>query len=69
MILTGIVSILFGIVIFAKPGAGALVTLGLIAAFALVVGISELAVAIGGKRIVEHDLKSLFSPRPQTSST
>jgi uncharacterized membrane protein HdeD (DUF308 family) len=69
MILTGVVSILFGIVIFAKPGAGALVTLGLIAAFALVVGISELAVAIGGKRIVEHDLKSMFVPKAQTSST
>ena len=69
MILTGIVSILFGIVIFAKPGAGALVTLALIAAFALVVGISELAIAIGGKRIVEHDLKSMFGPKPQTSST
>ena len=52
MILSGLVSILFGIVIFAKPGAGALVTLALIAAFALVSGITELIVAIGGKRMV-----------------
>jgi uncharacterized membrane protein HdeD (DUF308 family) len=39
--LTGFVGILFGIVMFAKPGDGALVLLALIAAFALVRGISE----------------------------
>jgi uncharacterized membrane protein HdeD (DUF308 family) len=69
MILSGLVSILFGIVIFARPGDGALVTLALIAAFALVTGITELVVAIGGKRLVESDLKRSFaSPKPQTSS-
>jgi uncharacterized membrane protein HdeD (DUF308 family) len=62
MILGGLVSILFGIVIFANPGDGALVTLALIAAFALVTGITELVVAIGGKRLVESDLKRAFSP-------
>ena len=46
MILTGLVAIVFGIVIFAEPGAGALAVLGLIAAFA-VTGISELVVSIG----------------------
>jgi uncharacterized membrane protein HdeD (DUF308 family) len=69
MILTGVISILFGIVVFAMPGTGALVLLALIAAFALVLGISELAVAIGGKRIVEHDLKSMFGPSPQPYTT
>jgi uncharacterized membrane protein HdeD (DUF308 family) len=69
MILSGAVSILFGIVIFAKPGAGALVTLALIAAFALVGGITELVVAIGGKRLVESDLKRSLAPKPQPSST
>jgi len=68
MILSGAVSILFGIVIFAKPGAGALVTLALIAAFALVGGITELVVAIGGKRLVESDLKRSLAPKPQPSS-
>ena len=69
MILSGLVSILFGIVIFARPGDGVLVTLALIAAFALVTGITELVVAIGGKRLVESDLKRSFaSPKPQTSS-
>ena len=62
MILSGLVSILFGIVIFAKPGAGALVVLGLIAAFALVTGVTELVVAIGAKRMVESDLKRAFAP-------
>jgi uncharacterized membrane protein HdeD (DUF308 family) len=68
MILSGAVSILFGIVIFAKPGAGALVTLALIAAFALVAGITELVVAIGGKRLVESDLKRVLAPKPQPST-
>jgi len=62
MILSGLISVLFGIVIFANPGDGALVTLALIAAFALVTGITELVVAIGGKRLVESDLKRAFSP-------
>jgi uncharacterized membrane protein HdeD (DUF308 family) len=66
MILGGLVSILFGIVMFARPGDGALVTLALIAAFALVTGITELVVAIGGKRLVESDLKRAFAPpKPQ----
>jgi uncharacterized membrane protein HdeD (DUF308 family) len=69
MILSGLVSGLFGIVIFAKPGAGALVVLALIAAFALVTGITELVVAIGGKRLVESDLKRAFALKPQPSST
>ena len=48
MILTGLVAIAFGIVIFAKPGAGALAVLALIAAFALVTGVTEPVVGIGG---------------------
>src|SRR6266542_19210 len=68
LVLSGLVSILFGIVMFAKPGDGALVTLALIAAFALVSGITELVVAIGGKRLVESSLKQAFTPaKPQPS--
>jgi uncharacterized membrane protein HdeD (DUF308 family) len=69
--LTGIVSILFGIVMFAKPGDGAIVLLALIAAFELVKGTSELVVAIGWKRLVERDLKSAFESmraKPQAAS-
>ena len=63
MSLTGLVAIVFGIVIFAKPGAGALAVLALIAAFALVTGISELVVAIGGKWLLERKVKSIAPPR------
>jgi len=69
MILNGVVAILFGVVIFAKPGAGALVTLALIAAFALVTGFTELAVAIGGKRYVEHRVQRAIAPKPSASAT
>lgn len=69
MVLTGLVGIVFGIVMFAKPGAGALALLALIAAFALVYGITELVVAIGGKRLVENNLKRAFAPtKPQPST-
>jgi uncharacterized membrane protein HdeD (DUF308 family) len=49
--LTGVLSIAFGVVMFAKPGAGALAVLALIAAYAIIIGLSELVVAIGGKRV------------------
>jgi uncharacterized membrane protein HdeD (DUF308 family) len=69
MSLSGVVSILFGIVIFSRPGTGALVTLGVIAAFALVAGVTQLAVAIGGKRLLDSGLKGAFErePKPQSS--
>jgi uncharacterized membrane protein HdeD (DUF308 family) len=68
MILTGFVAILFGIVIFAKPGAGALAVLALIAAFALVTGIGELFVAIGGQKVLERTVKT-FASRRQSLET
>ena len=69
LVLAGIVSIVFGIVMFAEPGDGALVLLALIAAFSLVRGVSELVVAIGWKRLLEADLKRAVSrPRPQPAS-
>jgi uncharacterized membrane protein HdeD (DUF308 family) len=69
LLLSGLVSILFGIVMFAEPGDGALVLLALIAAFALVRGISELVVAIGGKRLLEHQIKrGVRRAVPQPSS-
>ena len=68
MILTGLVAIVFGIVIFAEPGAGALAVLGLIAAFALVTGISELAVSIAGEKLLERKVKT-FASRRQSLKT
>jgi uncharacterized membrane protein HdeD (DUF308 family) len=60
--LTGFVSILFGIVMFAKPGDGALVLLALIAAYALIIGIAELTVAIGGKRLFSRAMQDYLTP-------
>jgi uncharacterized membrane protein HdeD (DUF308 family) len=63
--LTGVVSILFGIVMFAKPGDGAVALLALIAAYALIIGIAELTVAIGGKRALGiADGRSLTRAKP-----
>jgi uncharacterized membrane protein HdeD (DUF308 family) len=67
MALSGLASILFGIVMFAKPGAGALVVLALIAAFALVTGITQLVVAIGGERMLRSSIKRTFAATPQPS--
>ncbi|MFL5962128.1 MAG: HdeD family acid-resistance protein [Gaiellaceae bacterium] len=65
---TGVISVLFGVVVFAKPGDGALVLLALIAAYALIVGVSELGVAIGGKRLFASAAKRAFVPtKAQTS--
>jgi uncharacterized membrane protein HdeD (DUF308 family) len=69
LVLSGLVSVIFGIVMFARPGAGALVLLALIAAFALVTGISELVVAIGGERLLRREAKEVVrrARQPQTS--
>jgi uncharacterized membrane protein HdeD (DUF308 family) len=69
--LTGLVAILFGVVMFAKPGDGALVLLALIAAFELITGISQLVVAIGGKRLLEYSAKKAVTrarPEPKPVS-
>jgi uncharacterized membrane protein HdeD (DUF308 family) len=47
LVLSGLVSILFGIVMFSRPGDGALVLLALIAAFSFVSGVMMFAFAIG----------------------
>ena len=69
MVLTGLVSIVFGIVIFAKPGAGALAALALIAAFALVTGVTELVVSIGGEKLLERKAKKAFAPPRMSAKT
>lgn len=69
MVLTGLVSIVFGIVIFAKPGTGALAVLALIAAFALVTGVTELVVSIGGEKLLERKAKKAFAPPRMSAKT
>jgi uncharacterized membrane protein HdeD (DUF308 family) len=57
LLFSGIISVLFGVVMFANPNDGALVLLALIAAYSLVIGVSEVVVAIGGRRLVEGRVK------------
>jgi uncharacterized membrane protein HdeD (DUF308 family) len=69
LVLSGLVSIVFGIVMFAEPGGGALVLLALIAAFALVTGISELVVALGWERLFERRARRFAAKaEPKTSA-
>ena len=61
--LGGVLSVAFGVVMFAHPGAGALALLALIAAFALVTGAIQIAFAIelgGGVVEMGHRVR----PRP-----
>jgi uncharacterized membrane protein HdeD (DUF308 family) len=62
-VLLGAVSILFGVVMFAKPGDGALAVLALISAYLLIVGLIEVTVAIGGEKLVDKVVRSSLAPR------
>jgi uncharacterized membrane protein HdeD (DUF308 family) len=46
LMLWGLASVAFGVIMFAKPGAGALALLALIAAFAIVTGVMHVAYAL-----------------------
>jgi len=63
--LTGLISVAFGILMFASPGDGALVLLGLIAAYALITGVTELTFAIGGRRLFERSPSRVGAATPQ----
>lgn len=67
--LGGLLSIAFGVIMFAKPGAGAVAVLALIAAFALVSGIMEIAYALELRRVAgefEERVKPFIRPKPVT---
>jgi uncharacterized membrane protein HdeD (DUF308 family) len=49
--LGGLLSIAFGVVMFAHPGAGAVALLALVAAFALVTGVMQIAFALELRRV------------------
>jgi uncharacterized membrane protein HdeD (DUF308 family) len=50
--LSGLLSIAFGVIMFAEPGAGAIALLALIAAFLLVMGVMQIAYALELRRVV-----------------
>ena len=68
LVLSGLVSVAFGVLMLAKPGDGVLVLLALIAAYSLVVGIAELTVAIGWRRLLASASRDyLRTAGPQAS--
>ena len=68
LVLSGLVSVAFGVLMLAKPGDGALMLLALIAAYSLVVGIAELTVAIGWRRLLASATRDYLRPKgPQAS--
>ena len=52
--LGGLLSIAFGVIMFAHPGAGAIALLALVAAFAFVTGVMQIALALELRRVVER---------------
>jgi uncharacterized membrane protein HdeD (DUF308 family) len=50
--LSGLFAIAFGVIMFAKPGAGAIALLALISAFAVVSGVMQIAFALELRRVV-----------------
>jgi uncharacterized membrane protein HdeD (DUF308 family) len=59
----GVVSAAFGAIMFARPGAGALALLALVAAFAIVTGVTQVAYAVELRRLA-GELERRLSPRP-----
>ncbi len=49
--LGGLLSVVFGVIMFGHPGAGAVALLALVAAFALVTGVMQIAVALELRRV------------------
>jgi uncharacterized membrane protein HdeD (DUF308 family) len=65
--LGGILSIVFGVVMFSHPGAGAVALLALVAAFALVTGVMQIAFALELRKVAA-DLEERISPRATTKT-
>ena len=61
-VLGGLLSIGFGVIMFAHPGAGAVALLGLVAAFALVTGAMQIAFALELRRVA-GELEPRVRPR------
>ena len=67
--LGGLLSIAFGVIMFAEPGAGAIALLALIAAFALVSGVMQIVYAFELRRVVgelERPFRPYTAPKPVT---
>lgn len=60
--LSGLLSIAFGVIMFAEPGAGAIAVLALIAAFLLVTGVMQITYALELRRVA-GELERPFQQR------
>src|SRR5581483_6288216 len=65
--LGGVLSIAFGAIMFAHPGAGAVALLALVAAFALVTGVMQITLALELRRLL-GERQRRFRPRPSPKS-
>ena len=61
--LSGLLSAAFGVIMFSHPGAGAVALLALVAAFAFVTGVMQIAFAVELRRIVSESDRRL-RPHP-----
>jgi uncharacterized membrane protein HdeD (DUF308 family) len=69
LVLTGMLSVAFGVIMFAHPGAGAVALLALIAAFALVTGAMQVAFALELRRVaveLDHRVRPGATAKPVT---
>jgi uncharacterized membrane protein HdeD (DUF308 family) len=65
VVLGGLLSVAFGVIMFGHPGAGAVALVALIAAFALVTGVMQIAFAIELRRVAA-ELEQSVRPRATT---
>ncbi len=67
--LGGLLSVAFGVIMFGHPGAGAVALLALVAAFALVTGVMQIAFALELRRVaaeLEQRLRPRATAKPVT---
>ncbi|HEY2373763.1 MAG TPA: DUF308 domain-containing protein [Gaiellaceae bacterium] len=67
VMLGGLLSIAFGVIMFARPGAGAIALLALVAAFAFVKGVIQIAIALELRGVIgtlEQRLRLHVTPKP-----
>jgi len=67
--LSALLSVAFGVIMFARPGAGAIALLALIAAFALVTGITQISYALELRRAVAPFERRIRPRRAATPAT
>ncbi len=69
VVLGGLLSVAFGVIMFGHPGAGAVALLALIAAFAFVTGVMQIAFALELRRVVvelEQRVRPHATTKPMT---